>query len=189
MKVETGHTVSVHYKGTLLDGTEFDNSRIRGQTLRFQVGSGMMIPGFDNAVIGMIEGETKTVTLTPEEGYGPRLPDALRPAAKDAFGPDFEFVIGEVVQGNSADGNSFLAKIHEVQDDVVILDLNHPLAGEQLTFEIQVMNIEGAQTSNITMANWNAKMKKAELLEVAKSRGLPVNTKSTKAQIIEALQS
>ena len=189
MKVENGHNIAVHYKGTLLDGTEFDNSRVRGNMLKFEVGAGMMIPGFDSAVVGMTTGETKTITLSPEEAYGPKLPDALRPAAKDAFGENFQFVIGEVVQGNGPDGHSFLAKIHEVQDDVVILDLNHPLAGEHLTFEIELMAIDHQQQPTITMANWNAKMKKAELLQVAKSRGLPVNTKSTKAQIIEALQS
>ena len=189
MKVENGHFVSVHYKGTLLDGTEFDNSRVRGNTLQFEVGSGMMIPGFDSALVGMSVGDTKTVILAPEDAYGPRLPDALRPAEKKAFGADFEFVIGDVVQGNGPDGHSFLAKIHEIQDDVVILDLNHPLAGETLTFEIELVEARTSMTPEIQMANWNAKMKKAELLEVAKSRGLPVNTKSTKAQIIEAVQS
>ena len=189
MKVQKGHNISVHYKGTLLDGTEFDNSRVRGQTLNFEVGSGRMISGFDTAVVGMSVGETQTVTLQPEDAYGPRQADALRPASKDAFGENFEFVIGEVVQGNGPEG-SFLATIREVNDDHVVLDLNHPLAGEVLTFEIQLMEIHNAsQDTDVTMANWSASMKKAELLEVAKSRGLPVNTRSTKAQIIEALQS
>ena len=92
--------------------------------------------------------------------------------------------------------NNF-AKIHEIRDEDVVLNLNHPLAGEQLTFEIELMEIvTGAETvistvaeSGVTMANWNSSMKKAELLEVAKSRGLPVNTRSTKAQIIDALQT
>tara|TARA_R100001163_G_C5014952_1_gene159609 strand:- start:364 stop:945 length:582 start_codon:yes stop_codon:yes gene_type:complete len=193
MKVENGHKISVHYKGTLVDGTEFDNSRVRGQALEFQVGSGAMIPGFDDAVHGMTVGETRTVNLTPDEAYGPRQSDALRPASKDNFGPDFEFVIGDVVQGSSPEG-TFLAKIHEVQEDVVVLDLNHPLAGEHLTFEIQLMEILGQdagfdQADEVPMANWNAKMKKAELLEVARSQGLDVNTRSTKAQIIEALST
>tara|TARA_Y100001963_G_scaffold159227_1_gene261959 strand:+ start:180 stop:764 length:585 start_codon:yes stop_codon:yes gene_type:complete len=194
MKVENGHKISVHYKGTLADGTEFDNSRVRGQALEFQVGSGKMIPGFDNAVHGMTVGENRTVTLSPEEAYGPRDPNALRPASKDNFGPDFEFVIGDVVQGTSPDG-SFLAKIHEIQEDIVVLDLNHPLAGEHLTFEIQLVDIHDRdagftqEEDSVPMANWSAKMKKAELLEVARSQGLNVNTRSTKAQIIEALSA
>tara|TARA_R110002110_G_scaffold5712_2_gene29242 strand:- start:101 stop:673 length:573 start_codon:yes stop_codon:yes gene_type:complete len=189
MKVVNGHNISVHYKGTLVDGTEFDNSHVRGQALEFEVGSGKMIPGFNDAAIGMTVGEVRTITLPPEEAYGPLRPDALRPAPKSAFGDDFEFVVGEVIQGNSPDGQ-FLAKIHEIQEDTVILDLNHPLAGEQLTFEIQLMDIHDVdEQSEVTMANWSDSMKKAELFDVAKSRGLPVNTKSTKAQIIEALQS
>jgi len=172
-----------------MDGTEFDNSRVRGQTLNFEVGSGRMIPGFDAAVVGMTVGDTQTVTLQPEDAYGTKQPDALRPAGKDAFGENFEFVIGEVVQGNGPEG-SFLATIREINDDHVILDLNHPLAGEILNFEIEVMAIHNASEDiEVTMANWNTSMKKAELLEVAKSRGLPVNTKSTKAQIIEALSA
>ena len=187
MKVEKGHNISVHYKGTLIDGTEFDNSRVRGQTLNFEVGSGRMIPGFSTAVMGMAVGETRTVTLQPEEAYGPKVADAMRPAPKEAFGADFEFEIGEVVQGNGPEG-TFLATIREVNDDHVVLDLNHPLAGEVLKFEIQLLDIAGSSNqAEIPMANWNTKMKKAELLEVARSQGLSVNTRSTKAQIIEAL--
>jgi peptidylprolyl isomerase len=189
MKATNGHTVSVHYKGTLIDGTEFDNSRTRGQTLDFELGTGAMIEGFNNAVVGMTIGETKSITLEPDEAYGPINPEAFKPAPKEAFGPDFEFVIGELVQGNSPEGQ-FLAKIHEVSEDTVTLNLNHPLAGEQLTFEISLMEIHGTdEQSDVTMADWSASMKKAELLNVAKAQGLPVNTKSTKAQIIEALQT
>lgn len=195
MKAENGHRVSVHYKGTLIDGTEFDNSRTRGEPLTFDLGSGTMIQGFNDAIMGMTVGETTVITLEPGEAYGQIDPDAIRPAPKSAFGPDFEFVVGEVVQGNGPQG-SFLAKIHEVQDEQVLLNLNHPLAGEQLTFQIEVLEIAGSETlvssvaePEVTMANWNTGMRKAELLEVAKSRGLAVNTRSTKAQIIDALQA
>ena len=196
MKAENGQRVSVHYRGTLIDGTEFDNSRTRGETLNFDLGSGTMIAGFEEAIKGLNVGDTRVVSLSPEEAYGPINPEAFRPAPKSAFGPDFEFVVGEVVQGNGPQG-TFLAKISEILEDEVILNLNHPLAGEQLTFEIELMDIlSGAGThisaaadAEVTMANWNANMKKAELLEVAKSRGLPVNTRSTKAQIIDALQA
>ena len=196
MKAENGHRVSVHYKGTLIDGTEFDNSRTRGETLNFDLGSGTMIQGFNDAIIDMTVGDKTVVTLKPEEAYGPIDPEALRPAPKSAFGPDFEFVVGEVVQGNGPQG-TFLAKIHEVLDEEIFLNLNHPLAGEQLTFEIELMEIvasnetiiSAAAEAEVPMANWTSSMKKAELLEVAKSRGLAVNTKSTKAQIINALQA
>ena len=189
MKATNGHMISVHYRGTLIDGTEFDSSRDRDQPLSFELGSGAMIQGFNDAVVGMTVGETKSVTLESDEAYGPINPEAFRPAPKEAFGPDFEFVVGDLVQGNSPEGQ-FLAKIHEVQGDTVTLNLNHPLAGEQLTFEINLVEIHDTEDdSDITFTNWTASMKKAELLDVAKSRGLPVNTRSTKAQIIEALQA
>ena len=182
MKVTNGHNVKVHYRGTLADGTEFDNSRVRGPTLDFQVGSSKLIKGFNDAVVGMTAGETKTVTLAPDAAYGPRVPDALQSVPRQSFGPDFEFEVGGMVQGTGPQGQ-FIAKIHSLEGDTVTLDFNHPLAGEQLTFEIELLSTEPEAAT----ANWSASMKKADLLEVAKSRGLPVNTKSTKAQIIEAL--
>ena len=184
MKVTTGHNVKVHYKGTLTDGTEFDNSRVRGQTLDFEVGSGRMIRGFNDAVLGMAPGETKRVTLEPDAAYGDRNPQAMQAAPKEAFGEGFNFEVGGMVQGNGPQG-TFVAKIQALEDENVVLDMNHPLAGEQLNFEIELITNEGG----VVNANWSASMKKTELLEVAKSRGLPVNTKSTKAQIIEALSA
>ena len=82
MKVTTGQNVNVHYKGTLSDGTEFDNSRIRGQLLSFEVGSGRMIPGFNDAVVGMSVGEVKSVTIPPDNAYGPRNEQAVQPVPK-----------------------------------------------------------------------------------------------------------
>ena len=194
MKVEMGHTVSVHYVGTLQDGTEFDNSRLRGTPLEFQAGVTDMIPGFVNAVIGMSVGETASVTLQPSDAYGHRDPDARQAVPRGAFGPDFEFEVGGTVQGNGPQGK-FLATIEDFDDDEVILDLNHPLCGEHLTFEIEVVDVKNSSTAEefaeqkIVMSDWNASMRKAELLQVAQSLGLPVNTRSTKAQIIEALQA
>ena len=184
MKVTNGHNVKVHYKGTLADGTEFDNSYNRGNTLDFQVGDNRMIGGFNDALYGMQTGETKTFTLSPEEAYGPHNPEAKQAVPKEAFGPDFDFIVGGVIQGNGPRG-PFLAKILEVTESDVTLDMNHPLAGKALTFEVEVISVE----ADVTLANWSASMKKAELLEVARSRGLGVNTKSTKAQIIQALEA
>mgnify|MGYP003948796809 CR=1 FL=1 len=142
MKVETGHNVKVHYRGVLSDGTEFDNSKTRGQTLDFQVGAGRMIRGFDNALLGMTEGQTKTVTLAPDEAYGPHNPEALQPVPKEAFGDDFEFRVGGTIQGNGPAG-PFLAKIHSLEEANVVLDMNHPLAGQELQFEIELVAVSG----------------------------------------------
>jgi len=184
MKVITGQNVSVHYRGTFTDGTEFDNSRERGEAMTFTVGSERMISGFSNAVVGMTIGETKSVTLSPEEAYGPRHEEAFNPVPRSAFGEDFEFELGGTVQGNGPMG-PFLAKIHDLQGDTVILDMNHPLAGEELTFEIEVLSVEADEDDE----SWVPTMKKAELLQVARSQGLNVNTRSTKAQLIEALSA
>jgi len=190
MKIEAGHTVSVHYTGTLRDGTEFDNSRLRNIPLTFEVGVTDMIPGFVNAILGMSEGETKSFTLQPSDAYGHRDPTAQQAIPRAAFGPDFEFEIGGAVQGSGPQGR-FLATIEAFDDQEVTLDLNHPLSGEHLTFNVEVVSIQDGEEEEdeIVMSNWNKSMRKAELLEVAKSRGLPVNTRSTKAQIIEALSA
>lgn len=141
MKVTNGHSVSVHYVGTLTDGTEFDNSRARGQTVSFEIGSGRMISGFNDAVVGMTVGETKKVTLAPEQAYGVRNENALQNVPRDAFSEDFNFEIGGMIQGNGPRG-PFLAKIHEVGDQEIILDMNHPLAGQELNFEIELVSVE-----------------------------------------------
>ena len=186
MKVTNGHNVSVHYRGTLTDGTEFDNSRARGQALTFLVGDQRMIRGFNDAVVGMSIGETKKVTLSADNAYGPRNPDALNTVPRTAFGDDFEFIVGGTVQGHGPQG-SFLAKIVEVQENDVVLDMNHPLAGEDLSFEIEVLSLDG--NTDVSGGTWSPNMKKAELFEFAKNQGLNVNTRSTKAQLIAALSA
>ena len=187
MKVQTGHTVSVHYVGTLSDGTEFDNSRTRGQTLDFELGSGQLLEAFNNGIVGMSVGETKTISIACEDAYGRTRPEAIQKVPRAAFADDFEFIIGNSVQGSGPAGQ-FIAKITAVEEEFVVLDLNHPLAGQDLTFEVELVSAtEGTATEEVTMANWSPSMKKAELLQIAKSRGLPVTTKFTKAQIIEAL--
>lgn len=183
MQAKFGSTVNVHYKGTLSDGTEFDNSRQRGEPLKFEVGSGYMISGFNNAVNGMTVGEVKSVQLEPEEAYGEYFPEALQAVPRGAFAPDFEFILGGTIQGNGPEG-PFLAKIHEVQDDTVTLDMNHPLAGKQLNFEIELLSVAAEQA-----IEWKKSWRKAELFDVAVRSGLNVDTKATKAQIIEALQT
>jgi len=141
MKVKNGDSVKVHYIGTLNDGNEFDNSYKRGSTLDFKVGGGQMIKGFDNALIEMEVGDKKSVNLPPEEAYGPRREEAISTVTKDNFPPDFELKEGEMVQGRTESGHPINALILEVQENDVILDMNHPLAGQELNFEIELVEI------------------------------------------------
>jgi FKBP-type peptidyl-prolyl cis-trans isomerase 2 len=184
MKIENGFNIKVHYRGTLADGTEFDNSRTRGQTLDFEVGTPRLLKGFNDAVVGMTRGEKKTFSLTADEAYGQTNSEAFQVVPKTQFGENFIFEAGAPVMGNGPQG-SFRATIREVHDNDVVLDFNHPLAGKDITFEVEVVSAEPP----MQMANWSTKMKKAELFEIAKSQGLRVNTRSTKAQIIQALQA
>jgi len=137
-----GSKVKVHYTGTFSDGSEFDNSRLRDEVMEFEVGGTNLITGFSNAVEGMSAGETKTVTITPEEAYGDVIKEAFQTTTRDNFPEDFEFEVGQLITGQSGQGMPFIARIHEVSDENVTLDLNHPLAGKDLTFEIEVLEIE-----------------------------------------------
>ena len=140
-KVKEGHSVSVHYVGKLTDGTEFDSSYSRGQTLDFKVGTNNnLIAGFNNAVLGMKKGQKKVANLSADQAYGQVNPAARTKAPKTAFPPDFEFKVGEKVFGQSPNGQPMMAKIVEVLDTEVELDLNHPLAGKDLIFEIELVD-------------------------------------------------
>lgn len=154
-EVKAGQTVSVHYVGTFEDGTEFDSSVSRGEPITFQVGAGQMISGFDQAVAGMKNGETKDVTLTPEMAYGPSREDLVQNISTKLFPEDFEFVIGATVKGDAPNGQPLLAAIveHQPDNEVVVLDFNHPMAGKTLNFNINVVAVDGvtaATTENAT---------------------------------------
>ena len=145
---KSGQTVSVHYTGTLTDGTEFDSSRGRGAPLTFTIGSGQLINGFDTAVAGMTVGETKDITLTPAEAYGEINEEATQTLQKDAFPSDFEFVIGGRVQGHNGAGQPVLATIKQVNDDgTIVMDMNHPLAGKTLNFNIELVEIDDTENT------------------------------------------
>jgi peptidylprolyl isomerase len=139
--VENGNTVTLHYKGSLDDGSEFDSSYHRGEPLTVTVGSGNLIEGFDSALGGMEEGETKTFTLSPEEAYGERDPNASTTLEKNIFPEDFELQEGKTVPLMGPGGQPFLATITEVADETITADLNHPMAGKELTFEVEVLTI------------------------------------------------
>ena len=145
--VESGQKVSVHYRGTLDDGSEFDNSRERGEVMQVQVGSGQLIAGFDAALLGMTVGEVKNIHLGVDEAYGPYRDDAVMETPKTMFPEGFNFRIGEMVRGADPAGMSILAKIVEEKESSVVLDMNHPMAGKDLNFEIELIDIEEQEKS------------------------------------------
>ncbi len=142
MQVENGNTVSVHYRGTLNDGTEFDSSHSRGETLSFEVGAGQMISGFDAALPGMSVGDVKNVTLKPEQAYGEIFPEAITDVPKNAFPEGYDFQVDAMVHGQNDLGQAVRGKINEVKDEVVTVDFNHPMAGKDLNFEIELVSID-----------------------------------------------
>lgn len=138
---KNGDNVSVHYTGTFNDGTKFDSSHDRGEPISFTVGAGQMISGFDSAVNGMNVGESKTVTLPPDQAYGDSNPDAIQSVPKTEFPDGFEFIEGGVVQGQYPNGQPFRATITEVRESEATVDFNHPMAGKTLNFEIELVSI------------------------------------------------
>lgn len=141
MAVKKGDTIKVHYTGTLTDGTEFDSSHKRNEPLQFNAGEGQMIPGFDKEVLGMEEGDTKTFTISATEAYGEVNEEAVMSVPKTNFPTDFDFVEGQMVQVQTQQGQQLTPTISEVQDTNVVLDFNHPLAGKDLTFDIELVQI------------------------------------------------
>ena len=138
---KSGDTISVHYTGTLDDGTEFDSSHTRGETLTFQVGVGQMIPGFDAGVVGMSVGETKTINIPATEAYGERVTEAVQQIPKTSFPENFQFIVGQQVQGTGPNGENVTATVLTESDNEVTLDFNHPLAGKNLNFEVELVEI------------------------------------------------
>ena len=142
-----GTNATVHYRGTLEDGSEFDNSRTRGEPITFTVGAGQMIRGFNDAVSGMAVGETKTVTLTPDQAYGDVNPEATTTFPKSGFPADLELVEGMPVPLRTPDGRTLMGRLTEQQEETVTIDLNHPLAGQTLQFEIELVEVTTNTTS------------------------------------------
>ena len=138
--VENGNTVSVHYTGTLNDGTQFDTSQGR-DPLSFQVGDGQVISGFDNAVVGMVVGESKTFTIPAEEAYGLKNEDAIQEVSKTRFPEGYDAEVGQTVTGQNEVGQKFQALIIAETEETVTLDFNHPLAGQDLTFNVELVSV------------------------------------------------
>ena len=139
MVVKKGDKIKVDYEGRFESGEVFDASEKHGQPLEFEAGKGMVVPGFDAAVIGMDVGEEKTVTLKPEEAYGMPNDKAVQKVPKDKF--PAEAKEGMMIGVPLPNGQQMPAKIVKIDDKEVTIDMNHPMAGKVLIFKIKVVEI------------------------------------------------
>jgi FKBP-type peptidyl-prolyl cis-trans isomerase 2 len=148
-QVQQGDKVKIHYHGKLTDGTTFDSSEGR-EPLEFEVGTGAVIPGFDNGVKGMVIGDKKTVNIPAEEAYGPKVDELVMDFPKERFPEDMEPEVGMQLMMNNGSGQQFPVTIVGVKDDTITLDANHQLAGKDLVFDIELVDIE-AKSRIITL--------------------------------------
>lgn len=140
-KVKKGDKVKVEYTGTLDDGTVFDSSEKHGAPLEFEIGAGQVIPGFENALVGMKQGEEKEINLEPAQAYGDPNPQLVKQIPKAQIPAQQELKPGMLLLMRLPDGRQVPVKIVEVSEDAISLDLNHPLAGKTLTFKLKVVEI------------------------------------------------
>ena len=136
----SGKVVKTHYRGTLDDGTQFDSSYDRGEPLEFTCGAGQMIKGFDAAVVDMKVGEKKVVRLNPEDAYGKHNPEAIQSFPTQQVPNADQLPVGQQIVLQGPQG-ALPAKVVSVDAEKVVLDFNHELAGEALTFEIELIEV------------------------------------------------
>lgn len=139
-EAKRGDTVAIHYTGRLDDGTVFDSSQDR-DPLRFTLGEGKVIPGFENAVEGMETGQKKTTTIPPEDAYGPRRDELVLNVPREQVPEEMDPQPGERLRMQSSEGNTFDVVVAEKREDALVLDANHPLAGRELTFDIELVEV------------------------------------------------
>ena len=139
-EVKTGDTVRIHYTGTLLDGSVFDSSEGR-DPLEFKVGSGQVIEGMDEEMPGMVAGSKKTIQIPCAKAYGAINSDARQVIPRQGIPDDVPLEIGTQLQMQSPEGQALPVTVVEVDEATVTLDANHPMAGKDLTFEIELVSI------------------------------------------------
>lgn len=139
-QVKQGDKVKVNYTGKLQDGQVFDSSE-GVDPLQFTVGAGEVIPGFDQAVLGLKSGAKTTVDIEPENAYGPRNDELVATVNKKDLPEDLEYSLGAQLQVTQENGNMFMVTVTEVAEDSITLDANHPLAGKTLIFDIELVEI------------------------------------------------
>jgi peptidylprolyl isomerase len=140
VKAKNGDTVTVHYTGRLEDGTVFDSSANR-DPLEFTLGEGLLIPGFEQAVLGMSPGESKTAEVSADQAYGPHREEMVVEIDRQEFPPHFQPEVGQQLQIPQSEGQVARLIVTAVSEQKVTLDANHPLSGRDLTFDIQLVEI------------------------------------------------
>ncbi|MBZ0264851.1 peptidylprolyl isomerase [bacterium] len=139
-KAKKGDKVKVHYTGKLDDGTVFDETKDR-DPLEFTIGENNVIPGFENAVEGMEVGDSKTTNIPSDEAYGPHMEEGVLSVDRSGLQDDVEVEVGQQVQLSREDGQAVIATVVEANDEKITLDANHPLAGKDLTFDIELVEV------------------------------------------------
>ncbi len=139
-QAKKGDSVLVHYTGKLADGTVFDSSRER-QPIQFQVGAGQVIPGVENAVIGMSVGDSKTAKIPSDEAYGPHREDMIVTIDRSQLPADLDPRVGQRLELTQENDQTVLVTITALSDKNITLDGNHPLAGKELTFELELVQV------------------------------------------------
>jgi peptidylprolyl isomerase len=139
-KAKTGDTVNVHYTGKFDDGEVFDSS-VERDPLKFTLGEGKVIPGFEKAVIGMSPGESTIAKIPHAEAYGPRMEELILSVDKSKFPENFEPQVGQCLDVRRDDGQIMSVVVTEVSEQAITLDANHPLAGKDLNFDIELVEI------------------------------------------------
>lgn len=136
-----GDTVKVHYTGRLSDGTVFDTSEDKAP-LSFIIGKNEVITGFEEAVVGMVTGEKKTVSITPDKAYGESRENLVETVERNTLPQDLDLKVGGQLEVTRQDGSVFLVMVTSLEEDAVTLDANHPLAGKELIFDIAMLEIK-----------------------------------------------
>ena len=138
--IKDGDTVSVHYTGTLTSGEVFDSS-IERDPLKFTLGKGQLIPGFEHAIMGLSVGEKATTNIPSLEAYGEHNPEMVIEVPMNQLPPELDAQVGMQLQLNQPDGQAIPVQITQIEGETVTIDANHPLAGKDLNFDIEVVEI------------------------------------------------
>jgi peptidylprolyl isomerase len=139
-EAKIGDTVRMHYTGKLTDGSVFDSSE-GSDPLEFELGAGMLIPGLERDIIGMAVGEKSTISVSPEDAYGPHQADAVRDVPRNSIPAEIELAVGANLHATTQEGRQIQLEIVSFDDDIVTLDSNHPLAGKDLVFDVEIVSI------------------------------------------------